>query len=241
MPIAGQRLLQYFLPPIPVLVVEKDWLAAIATQDDMVKATRQMKPRLSRHQLLSWSRRSREEKRRIGLNRERDQLLLQTISYGVTTGTLFLCYSKQGMSQSRYLIMPKSKSWRHVVMCLSWIAIFASKSSVASDEPKPVSLVELISNSQQYVSQKIITTGFLRHRLNWYLFLTADHARISDFESAIRVSETDNGDIYMSGCGGSYVSIVGTFSESFDPGKYIIVDVVAILDPIKREVCWEQK
>jgi hypothetical protein len=100
-------------------------------------------------------------------------------------------------------------------------------------------MVNLISEPDRYVDQKLAVIGYFGKYVNMHLFLTEDHATVSDTFSSILVSDTDDGDLYRSKCLMTYMEITGKFVK-VEPNSYGIVDVERVYDPLKGEVCWER-
>jgi len=127
-----------------------------------------------------------------------------------------------------------------VTICVLLVSVMPSSQAFESEARiYVVSMVNLIGSPENYVGMNLQTVGYFRRRGNMRLFLTKEHALISDVVSSILISDTDNGDIYASGCLRSHSEITGKFTR-IDPGAYGIVNVERIYDPIKKVVCWER-
>jgi hypothetical protein len=110
--------------------------------------------------------------------------------------------------------------------------------SSSLDRPAMVSIVHLLTSPERYVNQRIAVTGYFGRDRR--LFMTEDHAKISDTLSSIGVSDTDEGDLWRSSCLESYMRIAGKFVQMEPtPYSYGIVQVEEVYDPVKREICWE--
>lgn len=110
---------------------------------------------------------------------------------------------------------------------------------VGADRPSVhVSLVNLLSDPDQYADRNVTVVGYLKDLANLRLFLTEDHALVNDTLSSILISDTDSADILQSGCLMMYVQITGQFVE-IDPNSYGLVAVDRVYDPKKRNDCWE--
>lgn len=108
---------------------------------------------------------------------------------------------------------------------------------IASEGPYKVSLIELLISPDRYVGEKVSVKGFLDSDVNLYLFLTADHAKIDDYVSAISVGDVSGFRITESNCIDSYVEVSGTLISL--PGPFVsIADVSVITDAVSNEVCW---
>lgn len=123
------------------------------------------------------------------------------------------------------------------IVCIS--LMMAPLMSLSKDQPILVSMVNLISEPDRYVDQKLAVIGYFGKYVNMHLFLTEDHATVSDTFSSILVSDTDDGDLYRSKCLMTYMEITGKFVK-VEPNSYGIVDVERVYDPLKGEVCWER-
>lgn len=133
------------------------------------------------------------------------------------------------------------QSYVAATICLLLVSVMpSSQVSESADRIYVVSMVNLIGSPEDYVGMNLQTVGFFKRHGNMRLFLTKEHALISDVVSSILISDTDNGDIYASGCLRSYSEITGNFTL-IDPGAYGIVSVERIYDPIEKMVCWERR
>lgn len=98
-------------------------------------------------------------------------------------------------------------------------------------------LVKLIVDPEPYVGARVEVIGYLAEP-GLQIFLTKDHAMMSDFSSSIFVSDTDTGEITFSECMSRYVKITGNLAKT-EHNNLIITNVTKIrTDGYK--ICWER-
>lgn len=123
----------------------------------------------------------------------------------------------------------------------SVLILFGCSVYSSENDPESVSLIELIAHGSKYVGRRVVVSGYLADKINFYLFVTIDHAAISDYESSISISETDDGDILLFNCANAYVSVVGKIVEPFEKGEFGMVYVEAIFDHDSKKMCWKKE
>ena len=112
----------------------------------------------------------------------------------------------------------------------------ASIAEPQSAEIKGVSLVNLLANPESYTNTKVRVAGYLASRGNYYLFLSKDSAQISDYASAVRVSDNNDGAIFENRCFEAYMYVTGVWSRSVGEA-YVLRDVEEVFDAIKAKSC----
>jgi hypothetical protein len=103
--------------------------------------------------------------------------------------------------------------------------------------PIRASLSDLLVNADRYAGRRIAVYGYLDRNVGLDLFLTKDHAEGRDFVSAISVADTDNMDVYESGCLDSYVVLTGTFIRS--DTDYVLTAITRVYHSAGTTVCWQ--
>jgi hypothetical protein len=125
--------------------------------------------------------------------------------------------------------------------CLFYGCIsFACIANQQESEIRIVSMVSLLANPSSYVGSRVRVAGYLKSQANYYLYLTRDHAQISDYQSAIRVSDTDDGEIFSNRCFNSYMYVTGIWAKSANE-SYVLRDVEEVYDALQEKICMSDR
>ena len=102
-----------------------------------------------------------------------------------------------------------------------------------------VPLINLLSDPEKIIDEKISTTGFLEVAGSLNLYLTRDHANIFDNSMAVMVHDTSDGaSLSQSPCVGKYVSLEGTLTIIDEFRTHAIRDTQRVIDMESGRICW---
>ena len=88
------------------------------------------------------------------------------------------------------------------------------------------SMTVLLVNPDEFIGQCIKVYGYFESGLNLHLFLTKEHAHISDYASSIRLADqTKNGELITSSCNEHYVSVIGKLDKTRQEKELVIRDI----------------
>lgn len=126
------------------------------------------------------------------------------------------------------------------IVLVIFIMVYFLSSAAASDTKEPpaiaVPLVKLLADPHLYEGAPVQVMGYADIGIYLGLFLTKDHADISDFLSSIRIVDTPDGGIISSGCLPGYIKIRGKFIRTKDK-NYALVNITRISKP-QGGACW---
>ena len=117
------------------------------------------------------------------------------------------------------------------------VAAVAQAQGGSAQMPIRVSLIELVTNAEKYDGKRIAVYGYLARHVDLDLFVTKEHAQGRDFRSAIAVADTDNMDVYESGCLETYVVLTGKLVV--DKSGPVLTAVERVYDSAESRSCWE--
>ena len=100
-----------------------------------------------------------------------------------------------------------------------------------------VSLINLLTDPQRYIDDRVVVKGYLEDYHGLTLFLTKEHADAGDHLSAVHVSDpTYEGVLTQSSCVGSFAEVRGTFR--LYQAIPLLVDVVRVRKTHEVDPCW---
>ena len=133
-----------------------------------------------------------------------------------------------------------SKITAHVTILVLFLGVAAV--TMRADEPKHriVSLVHLLTRPSDLEGRIVLVQGYLRAGIGLRLYLTKDHAKVSDSASSILV-EAPGPELMQ--CADAYVSVNGLFGLRND--EYGIVKTLDIArwsdGPVPLSTCWKRE
>lgn len=134
--------------------------------------------------------------------------------------------------------MKETRAFRFLPLLAIPLVAWVCAAHSEDDEPvMSLSMVHLIVAPQTFVDRRVSLTGYLNMQANLLLFLTKDHASVSDYASSITVGSPDNFDVFDSPCVDSYVNIQGKVFEVAGPG-IVLGDISKIVHAESNVVCW---
>lgn len=127
------------------------------------------------------------------------------------------------------------KTWQIMSFGLLMLASCHGRSS----ERIAIPLVRLLVLPDDLIGENVRVSGFLDKKVGLRLYLTQEHARMSDFASSVAVADdTEDGSLTLSPCTDNHVDVIGVVGmrAKLDPQ---IVDVQRVLTNTKDPgVCW---
>ena len=110
-----------------------------------------------------------------------------------------------------------------------------------SDDAVPVSVVQLVTNADDFAGKAIEVTGYLQKNPTLRLFLSKDHGTARDIQSSVIVSDdTPGGSLTQSGCLDQYVKVTGTLDRLMG-AAWAVVRVQEIRDAETAKICWKRE
>jgi hypothetical protein len=101
-----------------------------------------------------------------------------------------------------------------------------------------VSMIQLIANPERFAGRRIAVSGYLAEGQR--LYLTREHAELSDMSSAIDLSGEFLDDYRSSPCSKSLVTVSGRFVETKPPKTYMIRDIEQIVIANRATPCFSK-
>lgn len=113
--------------------------------------------------------------------------------------------------------------------------------SFSDDFEHAISMTSLIVNKERYLNKKIRISGYYSGKNYPYIFLSKDHADISDLTSGVHVADHETGPDVMSKspCQDQYIIISGNFRMNRH-GIYAVYDVKKATAAKSAVLCWEK-
>ena len=130
--------------------------------------------------------------------------------------------------------------WGVLIVLIGALAT-ACSGAENSDDVVLVSMVQLLTNPDDYAGEAVEVTGYLREYPTLRLFLSKDHVTARDIQSSIIVSDdTDGGALTLAGCSDQYVKVIGTFNR-LEGVAWHIKHVQKIRKADTGHMCWKRE
>lgn len=129
---------------------------------------------------------------------------------------------------------------RHLAMLLVMMLLAAPGAPLAVErgEAYSVSLLDLLTKPEKFEGHAVYVMGFLKFSGELRIYLTRDHAEISDRRSSIVVVDTtDDASLTRSKCASNYVDVTGEFKK-FPDGMFGLIGIRKVRNRIDLEDCW---
>ncbi len=129
--------------------------------------------------------------------------------------------------------------WGVLIVLIGSLAS-ACSGAETSDDAVPVSVVQLVTNPDDFAGKAIAVTGYLQKNPTLRLFLSKDHGAARDIQSSVIVSDdTSGGSLTQSGCLDQYVKVTGTLDRLMG-AAWAVVRVREVRDAETAEMCWKR-
>ena len=130
--------------------------------------------------------------------------------------------------------------WGVLIVLIGALAT-ACSGAENSDDVVLVSMVQLLTNPDDYAGKAVEVTGYLQKNPTLQLFLSKDHGAARDIQSSVIVSDdTPGGSLTQSGCLDQYVKVTGTFNR-LEGVAWHIKRVQKIRKADTGHMCWKRE
>lgn len=110
--------------------------------------------------------------------------------------------------------------------------------AVERDEVYYAPLLGLLTTPERFEGRALRVMGFLKFNGELRIYLTRDHAEISDRQSSIVVVDTtDDASLTESTCPSNYVSVTGEFKR-FPDGSFGLINIREVVNRSDLDACW---
>ena len=113
--------------------------------------------------------------------------------------------------------------------------------------PIAVSMIQLLSNPENFDGNKVNVGGYLSNGMGLNLFFVEEHAVYDDFISSINVmDDTESASLTKSSCLSRYVRITARFKLPFEhPSSGIVHRGLTDVEEVRRaddgSICWSRR
>jgi hypothetical protein len=98
--------------------------------------------------------------------------------------------------------------------------------------------LDLLTTPEKFEGHVVYVMGYLKLSGELRIYLTRDHAEISDRRSSIVVVDTtDDASLTLSTCPSNYVDVTGEFKK-FPDGMFGLIDIRKVRKRIDLGDCW---
>ena len=130
--------------------------------------------------------------------------------------------------------------WGVLIVLIGALAT-ACSGAENSDDVVLVSMVQLLTNPDDYAGKAVEVTGYLQKNPTLQLFLSKDHGAARDIQSSVIVSDdTEDGSLTQSGCLDQYIKVTGTLDRLMG-AAWAVVRVQEVRDAETAEMCWKRE
>jgi hypothetical protein len=129
--------------------------------------------------------------------------------------------------------------------CIHATEKFDADAFYGSSEIHPSSLIQLISNPNNFLNKRVTVNGYFVSAGDSWLYLTSEHATVRDILSAVNIlDDTETGELNDTECNNGWVEVHGYYLAVFNKERRevqgrLIVD--RMYSYAKGKHCWERK